>query len=198
VDERLILVGVIGKPHGVRGAAHVTAYTEDPRALADYPLTDGKGRRFRLEWQAEGVARLAEIADAGERWIQDRSAAERLTNTRLYTPRDALPAAEVDEFYLADLIGLKVQDASGAAIGTIAAVHDYGAGVSLEITGGTAALIVPFTREAVPVVDVAAGCVMVRPPARSVSRRTRPGARALVARCGRYPRFRPWPSSGRG
>lgn len=158
-------MGVIGKPHGVRGAAHVTAYTDDPRALADYPLTDGKERRFRLSWLADGVARLAEITDSGERWIQDRNAVARLTNMPLYTPRSALPAAEADEFYLADLIGLKAQDEAGSPVGTIAAVHDYGAGISLEIAGETASMIVPFTREAVPVVDLDAGCITVQPPA---------------------------------
>ncbi|HET9148213.1 MAG TPA: ribosome maturation factor RimM [Acetobacteraceae bacterium] len=165
MDERLILMGVVGKAHGIRGAVRVTSYTEDPRSLAAYPLTDGKGRHFRLEWQADGVARLAEVVDGAERWVQDRNAAERLTNMPLYTPRHALPDADEDEFYLTDLIGLKAVDEAGAAIGAIAAVHDYGAGASLEISGEAGMVIVPFTREVVPVVDLKAGYVTIRPPA---------------------------------
>ena len=59
------------------------------------------------------------------------------------------------------------RDAAGKTLGTIAAVHDYGGGPSLEISPG--ALIVPFTKRAVPVVDVAAGHVVVEPPAETVA-----------------------------
>ena len=68
-----------------------------------------------------------------------------------------------EEFYLTDLIGLKAKSEAGAELGTIAAVHDYGGGSSLEIMPG--ALLVPFTRAAVPVVDIDAGHVVVIPPA---------------------------------
>jgi 16S rRNA processing protein RimM len=160
MDNKLILMGVIGRPHGVRGLVRVNAFTEDPDALAEYPLVDKAGHRFSLEWVSDNIAQLMENG----RKIADRDAAERLTNTELFAPRSALPDPDEEEFYLADLIGLSAQDAGGATIGTIAAVHDYGGGTSLEITGGTP-LLVPFTREAVPVVDLAAGRVIVNPPA---------------------------------
>lgn len=152
-------MGVIGRPHGVRGLVRVNAYTEDPDALAAYALTDKTGRRFGLTWVSGNVAQLS----LDGRPITDRAEAERLTNTELFAPRAALPAAEEDEFYLADLIGLAARNEAGAPLGTIAAVHDYGGGVSLEIHPG--ALIVPFTRAAVPVVDLAAGYAVVDPPA---------------------------------
>jgi len=152
-------MGVIGRPHGVRGLLRVNAFTEDPEALADYPLVDKTGRRFTLEWISDNIAQLTENG----RKIIDRNAAERLTNTELFAPRSALPEAEDEEFYLADLIGLQARDAAGAVLGTVAAVHDYGGGTSLEITPG--AVLVPFTRAAVPVVDLTAGHVVVSPPA---------------------------------
>ncbi len=152
-------MGVIGKAHGVRGLVRVNAYTEDPDALAAYPLTDKAGRRFGLDWVSGNVAQLS----LDGRKITDRAEAERLTNTQLFAPRAALPAAAEEEFYLADLIGLAARNEAGQALGTIAAVHDYGGGVSLEIAPG--ALIVPFTRAAVPVVDLAAGYAVVEPPA---------------------------------
>ncbi len=159
--ERRVLMGVIGRPHGVRGLVHVTSYTGDPAALARYgPLEDQKGERYRLEWTGEGRARLTVLSAAGERRIADREAAARLTNRRLYVQRAALPPPEADEFYLADLVGLEAFDEAGRALGRVSAVHDYGAGASLEI--GT--LLVPFTRAAVPEVDLAAGRIVIVPP----------------------------------
>ena len=92
--------------------------------------------------------------------LADRRGAEKLVNTRLYVARGQLPAAAEDEFYLADLVGLLAIGADGAELGRVAAVHDYGAGASLEV----GALLVPFTRACVPQVDLAAGRVVVVPP----------------------------------
>ncbi len=165
-DSR-ILLGVIGRAHGVRGLVRVTSHTAEPTDLTAYgPLTDDRGRRFVLRWVGESVAEVSELVGETVVKVADRSAAERLTNTRLYVDRSALPAAEEDEFYLADLIGLTAADAEGSAIGTVAVVHDYGAGVSLEIArDGAPALLVPFTRAVVPEIDVAAGRLVVLPPA---------------------------------
>ena len=157
-------MGVVGRPHGVRGLVRVHSFTADPADLARYgALVDEQGRRWRLAWKgADGVA---ELRDAAGVRLADRTAAEALTNLRLYVERERLPAAEDDEFYLADLIGLRVVGVGGGAIGLVALVHDYGAGASLEITReGAGALIVPFTRACVPVVDLAAGVVTVDPP----------------------------------
>ena len=66
--------------------------------------------------------------------VGDRNAAERLTNMRLYVPRERLPPADDDEFYHADLVGLAARDARTArAFGTVMAVHNFGAGDLLEI-----------------------------------------------------------------
>ena len=156
-------MGVVGRPHGVRGLVHVTSYADDMTAYG--ALQDGRGRRFVLRWRGEGVAEVAEVVDGVEVRVGDRTAAERLTNTRLYVERAQLPEPEEDEFYLADLVGLAAFDGDGARIGTVAVVHDYGAGASLEIErGGAAPMIVPFTRACVPEVDVAAGRIVVAPP----------------------------------
>jgi 16S rRNA processing protein RimM len=163
VTDRLILMGVIGKPHGVRGLVRVNSFSEDAESLKSYPLMDRNGRRFALTWLHDNVARLSEVTPHGNRPITDRNEAETLTNVELFAPRSALPETEEEEFYLADLIGLKAKSEAGAELGTIAAVHDYGGGSSLEIMPGS--LLVPFTRAAVPVVDFSAGHVIVIPPA---------------------------------
>ena len=158
-----ILLGVVGRPHGVRGLVHVHSYTAEPEALAEYgPLVDGDGRGWTLSWRQAGVA---ELRDASGRAVADRSEAERLTNLQLFVARDTLPPAGEDEFYLADLVGMAAVTAEGASVGRVVLVHDYGAGTSLEIVrDGAAPLLVPFTRAAVPVVDVAARSLTVVPP----------------------------------
>jgi 16S rRNA processing protein RimM len=149
----------------VRGLLRVQSHAANPADLAAYgPLSDEKGRQYVLEWKGANIAAVAELRDGEAVPVADRNAAARLTNRRLYLDRDRLPPPEPDEFYLADLLGLAALDASGA-IGRVIAVHDYGAGVSLEIVRGDAPpLLVPFTREAVPEVDLATGRIRVNPP----------------------------------
>ncbi|MDQ1078292.1 ribosome maturation factor RimM [Pseudoroseomonas cervicalis] len=154
-----ILVGEIGRPHGVRGIVRINAFTTDPAAIAGYgPLSDESGgRRFVLQWLGNGLARIDGIAD--------RDAAARLTGTRLYVERDRLPATEEEEFYLADLIGLAVRDGSGATLGSVRSVEDYGAGSYLTVIDGEGReLLLPFTRAVVPVVSIAEGYLVAEPP----------------------------------
>ena len=65
--------------------------------------------------------------------VADRAAAEKLTNTKLFIDRSALPPPDDDEYYLADLIGLTAVDPAATPLGTVSVVHDYGAGASFEI-----------------------------------------------------------------
>ncbi len=163
VRESRILMGVIGRPHGVRGLVRVTSYADDLTAYG--PLSDAQGRRFVLRWRGEGVAEVAELVGGAEVKVGDRSSAETLTNTRLYVDRAELPEPEEDEFYLADLIGLAAVGVDGVDLGTVSAVHDYGAGASVEIAcKERPPLLVPFTRACVPEVDVRRGRVLVVPP----------------------------------
>ena len=152
-DDR-VLVGVIGAAHGVRGELRLKSYTEDPLAIAGYgPLETEDGRRAltpssaRLLKDDMLVVRFQEVGD--------RASAETLTNLRVYVPRARLPAAADDEFYHADLVGLRAETAGGASLGLVVAVQNFGAGDLLEIapeTGPT--LLVPFTKAFVPVVDL--------------------------------------------
>jgi len=176
-DSRVQL-GVIGRPHGVRGLVRVTSHTADPADLIAYgPLSDAQGRLFTLRWKAEGVAEVSFADNGVVMKVADRTAAERLTNTRLFIDRSALPPAGEDEFYLTDLIGLAAVDPAGGLIGTVALVHDYGAGTSLEIErAGAAPMIVPFTMACVPNVDIAAARVVVVAPNEVVVPATAQGA----------------------
>jgi 16S rRNA processing protein RimM len=166
LPDRLILLGVIGRAHGVRGLVRVTSHTADPAGLTGYgPLSDPSGRRFTLRWVGDGIAEVFEVTDGKKLKVNDRAAAERLTNTQLFVERDRLPPPEDEEYYLADLIGMEAVRADGSPLGVVAVVHDYGAGVSLEITrDGAASLLVPFTMACVPVVDPRARRLTIVPP----------------------------------
>ncbi|MBY0337693.1 MAG: ribosome maturation factor RimM [Acetobacteraceae bacterium] len=154
------MLGEIGRPHGVRGLVRVRSFTAEPEALGAYgPLTDEAGaREFRLTMLAPDLARIEGVAD--------REAAAKLTGTKLYVAREALPPPEEeDEFYLADLEGLRADLADGTPFGTVAAVEDHGAGafLTVRLPDGRERLI-PFTRACVPVVAVAEGRLVVEPP----------------------------------
>lgn len=158
-------LGRIGRPHGVRGLVHLTSDTTPPEAIFGYPLTDDRGRAVKLVRAAGGGDGLLARIDG----VADRDAAARFTNTVLFADRAALPAPAAEEFYHADLLLLRAEDASGRVLGRVAEIHDHGAGVALEIVAdGAPPLIVPFTRAAVPVVDVAGGRIVVDPPAELV------------------------------
>ncbi|BAT19261.1 MULTISPECIES: ribosome maturation factor RimM [Asaia] len=162
-----ILVATVGRPHGVKGLVHLFAATDDPASVEDIgALHDEKGRVWRAEWQGHGIARLF---DASGRPVTDRDEASRLVNLKLYVGRDCLPDTDEDEFYHADLIGLRAETREGTVLGTVAVIHDYGAGVSLEITaagqdGKGQDLIVPFTHACVPEILFDQGRIIVEPP----------------------------------
>jgi len=161
---RRVCLGVVAGAHGVRGAVRLKSFAANPADIACYgPLEDEAGAaRFTL--RLLGTAKGAVIASLSG--ISDRDRAEALRGTRLYLPRAALPPPPEDEYYHADLIGLAVRLGDGAPLGEIRAVHDFGAGDTLEIARPDGpSVLVPFTRAAVPVVDVAAGHVVVEPPA---------------------------------
>jgi 16S rRNA processing protein RimM len=155
------------RPHGVHGLAHVTSYTARAADLAAYgPLLMDDGRSLMLAWRSEGVAELAVLDGERKVAVVDRASVERLTNFRLWIDRGRLPPPAPDEYYLTDLIGLQAFDQSTLPLGVVAQVHDYGGGPSLEIVAeGRPPLLVPFTRAAVPEVDLAMGRIRIDPPA---------------------------------
>jgi 16S rRNA processing protein RimM len=163
VAER-ICVAQIGGPHGIRGEVKLKSFTADPMAVGGYgPLESEDGSAcFALEALRPSKDHLI----ARLRGVEDRSAAERLTNLKLFVPRARLPEPAAEEFYHADLIGLPAVTADGTRFGTVIAVHDFGAGDILELApaAGGPTVMLPFTAAFVPSVDVAAGRIVVAPP----------------------------------
>jgi 16S rRNA processing protein RimM len=98
--------------------------------------------------------------------VTTREGAEALARTKLYIARALLPEREADEWYHADLIGLTAIGQDGIEIGKVVAVQNFGAGDLIEIApaAGGATVLIPFTRDTVPDVDVEGGRLTLDPP----------------------------------
>ncbi|PKP74705.1 MAG: ribosome maturation factor RimM [Alphaproteobacteria bacterium HGW-Alphaproteobacteria-6] len=159
-----ICVGAISGAFGVRGEVRLKSFCAEPAAIADYaPLfTEDGARSFTLKIIRQIPGGLA-VRLSG---VADKDAADALRGTSLFADRARLPSLPDDEFYHNDLIGLAALDTGGAVLGTVRAVHNHGAGDILEIAvpGARDTALIPFTRAAVPTVDLAAGRVIVDPP----------------------------------
>jgi 16S rRNA processing protein RimM len=155
-----VLLGVVAAPHGVRGLVRIKSFTEDPMSVAAYgPLSDETGKKeYRVE--ALSVARGAVLARI--EGVADRTAAEAVRGLRLYVERERLPATGEREWYEADLVGLAVVGTDGRNWGKVVAFHDFGAGSVMEVSGG---VMLPFTNDTVPEIDVEGGKIVIDPPA---------------------------------
>lgn len=165
MDKGRVLLGVVAAPHGVRGLVRIRSFTEDPMTIAAYgPLSDETGKK---EYRVEALSTVKGAVLARIEGVNDRTAAEAVRGLRLYVERSALPATGEREWYEADLIGLSAVGRDGRDWGTVIAFHDFGAGRTMEISGGAASrssVMLPFTDAAVPEIDVAGGKVLVDPP----------------------------------
>jgi 16S rRNA processing protein RimM len=165
MTPRLIQVAVVGGAFGVRGEVRITTYTEDPQAIVRYRSLLREDGSPALTILSARPAKAGVVARAKE--ISTPEQADALRGLKLYIPRDRLPPPDdEDEFYLADLIGLAVVAPEGEPLGEVKSVQDFGAGDLLEIApaGGGATWWLPFTKDAVPKVEIAEGrIVAVRP-----------------------------------
>jgi 16S rRNA processing protein RimM len=160
-----VCVGAVAGAFGVRGEVRLKSFCAEPADIATYgPLSNEDGtRQFDVT-----LTRPVKTGYAARlTGVLTREAADALRGTRLYAPRAALPSLPDDEFYHADLIGLAALDTGGTRLGKVAAVLDHGAGDLLELRGPglEGPVLVPFTRAVVPTVDLAAGRVIIDPPA---------------------------------
>ena len=162
MGKDVLLAAVIGA-QGLKGEVKAKVFTAAPDALQRYGAVHAKdGRSFKITAFRPTKPGEAVIAFAG---VTDRNAAEALKGTELFVTRDALPRTEAEEFYHADLIGLEAQDREGRVIGKVAAIHNYGAGDVIEIARPDGdSVLLAFTRETVPLIEIAAGHIVVAVP----------------------------------
>ena len=165
MTDNLILVGQVGGAFGVRGEVKITAFTGEAMALVAYsPLLRSDGS-VGLTLTGARPDKKGVVARAKE--ITTKEQADALRGLKLFVPRERLPEPDEDEFYLSDLIGLEVRDASGAALGRVKSVPNFGAGDLLEITpsAGGQTWYLAFTRTTVPELHIAGGWLLAAPPA---------------------------------
>ena len=159
-----ICVAQIGAAHGTRGEVRLWSFTADPVSVKDYGPLESEDGTAQFEIEALRPAKDHLVARLSG--VHDRAQAEGLVNLRLYVPRERLPQAAPEEFYHADLIGLRVEGLDGREIGTVVAVQNFGAGDLLELraAGESNTVLLPFTSATVPVVDIAGGRIVIDPP----------------------------------
>jgi len=160
---RRICLGVVTGPQGVQGAVRIKPFTEVPENVARYgPVEDEAGER-RFELRLIGTAKGVVIVRVSG--VESRDQAGTMRGLRHYLPRAALPETEPDEYYHADLIGLEAVLEDGTPVGRVRAIHDFGAGDTLELVRTSAPpVMVPFTRAVVPHVELAQRRLVLDPP----------------------------------
>ena len=158
----VLLAAVMGA-QGLKGEVKVKTFTHQPDGLARYGVLHTRDGRnftitaFRPSKEGEAVIAFAEV--------RDRNAAEAMRGTELFVARDALPPADEDEFYHADLIGLEARDSEGRLLGKVAAVHNFGASDVIELTRDDGDSVhLAFTKETVPHIHIADGYIVVAVP----------------------------------
>jgi 16S rRNA processing protein RimM len=150
----LVLVGSLTAPHGIKGQMKLTSYTADTETIDDFPVLYSSDGTKQYYIRIRGVVKQQFLVDI--QGCASRNDAERLRNTGLYAPRSAFPeVSDEDDFYITDLIGLEVRDASGEVTGIIADVHNFGAGDILDIRPPQgASFMVAFTKDNFPEINM--------------------------------------------
>lgn len=160
-----VCVASLVKPHGLQGEVVMKIFTQEPEAvLALSPLSFDDPARGLLHVTAIKPAKEGFVARLKN--IGNRNQAEALGKGLLFVERNSLPdLEEEDSYYHVDLIGLRVLDVDGKEIGEVIRVQNFGAGDLLEvrISERKQAPFVPFTRDAVPLVDLVEGYVQLGP-----------------------------------
>ena len=158
----VLLAAVIGA-QGLKGEVKAKLFTASPDALPRYGVLHTRdGRKFVITAFRPGKEGEAVIAFEG---VGDRNQAEALKGMELFVDRASLPDTDEDEFYHADLIGLEARDSEGRILGKVSALHNFGASDVLEFvrTDGDTVHIA-FTKETVPVLNIAEGFIIVAVP----------------------------------
>ncbi|CUI00361.1 ribosome maturation factor RimM [Leisingera aquaemixtae] len=162
--SELICVGAVAGAFGVRGEVRLKSFCAIPEEIEDYsPLSNEDGSQSYSLMITRPIKNGFAARISG---VETKEDADAIKGLRLFARRDQLPQLPDDEFYHADLIGLEVYDTGGTLLGTVKSVQNHGASDLLEIHGPglKATVLLPFTLEAVPTVDLNQGRIVADPP----------------------------------
>ena len=156
-EGRRIPLAAVAGAHGIKGEVRLKLFSDSAESLARHAtLFVGGAERRLLGVRAAGKGAVARFEA-----IADRTAAESLRGALVEVDRASLPPLAEGEYYHADLVGLPCVDREGRALGTVAAVENFGAGDLLDVAdpGGRRSLI-PFKPG---IADLADGRVVLDP-----------------------------------
>lgn len=166
--ERLVTMGRIVAPYGIKGWIKIQPFTQQQHGLVDYPQwqvgQDGEWQLRTVEVaKVHGATVVAKLAG-----VDDREQAAVLQGMRIAVSRDDFPEPATNEFYWADLVGLKVVNADGVALGSVTRVFETGANDVLVVedkVANEAAVkrerLLPFTAPVIRQVDIVGGTIIV-------------------------------------
>ena len=160
--EDLLQVGIITSTHGVRGEVKVYPTTDDPRRfrrLKEVVLDTG---REKLNLEIEGVKFFKQFVILKFKGLDNINDIEKYRQKSLYVTRKNAVRLRRDEYFIADLIGLKVQDEDGKELGTVKDVIETGANdvYEVEMADGKS-LLLPAIKQCILNVDVENGMMQV-------------------------------------
>ena len=160
--EDLLQVGIITSTHGVRGEVKVYPTTDDPRRfrrLKEVVLDTG---REKLNLEIEGVKFFKQFVILKFKGLDNINDIEKYRQKSLYVTRKNAVRLQRDEYFIADLIGLKVQDEDGTELGTVKDVIETGANdvYEVEMADGRS-LLLPAIKQCILSVDVENGMMRV-------------------------------------
>lgn len=160
--EDLLQVGIITSTHGVRGEVKVYPTTDDPRRfrrLKEVVLDTGKEK---MNLEIEGVKFFKQFVILKFKGLDNINDIEKYRQKSLYVTRKNAVRLQRDEYFIADLIGLKVQDEDGKELGTVKDVMETGANdvYEVEMADGKS-LLLPAIKQCILNVDVENGTMQV-------------------------------------
>ena len=159
----LLIVGRIGRVHGVRGEVTVEVRTDSPED------------RFQVGTSiATDPSKFGPLTITGQRWhngillltfegVSDRGAAEKIKNVLLMAEVD-IAESDADEFHVQLLIGSTIELIDGTVLGTIDDVLTTKGQNLLSFMRGGKQVLIPFVKAIVPTVDIASRKVVITPP----------------------------------
>lgn len=163
----MVRVGIVARPHGVRGAIAVTLDNPDSESLygVEYVHLGEEPRRLDVVRTARGRAGQVILELEG---VDSIERAEELRGLEVFLEEEQLPPLEEDEYWHRDLLGLEAVDEEGRSLGRVTEIVDTAEVPVLVVGRGKREFFVPFLREYVPHVDLPEGRVVVRPPEEAV------------------------------
>lgn len=160
-NQNRIYLGVIIGAKGIRGEVRIKSFTQSVDDIDSYGILEDEAGTRKFNVKVRGISKGSVFASIDG--VTDRNMAEALVGTKLYVSRDRLPSLDEEEFYHADLIGLKAIDEDGVEVGVVSAIYDFGAGdvIEIKLLNSNKTELIPFTESYVPQINISEGYIII-------------------------------------